>query len=179
MAWDERQSSELLACFGPWAPGNRWQTCLPGPVHLVDFLQLSVKKLVGFNGRLSGLDSISQWSQKGLKRLVSKCPRSRSIFCATPCLLLWPYAGQTESPSPPAWDTPLGKIHQQHLEFPFSYRTHKIPGRKNHAGLTAWWKSIFLCPVLLCCLLLVVTLLFFRELFLPYFSVWFWNKNQS
>jgi len=133
MAWDERKSSELLACFGPWAPGTKWQTCLPGPVHLMDFLQLSVKKLVGFNGRLSGLDSISQWPQKGLQHLVRKYPRSHGIFCATPYLLLWPYARQMENPSTLAWDTPLGKIHQQHLEFSFSYRTHKIPGHKEES----------------------------------------------
>ena len=106
-----------VLALGPQAPDGK--PALPGPVHLVDFLQLSVKKLVAFNGRLSGLDSISQWPQKGLQHLVRKYPRSHGIFCATPYLLLWPYVRQTENPSTPAWDTPLGKIHQQHLEFSF------------------------------------------------------------
>lgn len=106
--WDERKSSKLLACSGPLAPGAKWQTWLPDPVHLVDFLQLSVEKLVAFNGRLLSLDSVFQWPQKGLKYPVMKCLRSHS-------LLLWPYAGQRENPSTLAWAAPPVKSHQQHL----------------------------------------------------------------
>lgn len=108
VAWDERKSSKLLACSGPLAPGAKWQTWLPDPVHLVDFLQLSVEKLVAFNGRLLSLDSVFQWPQKGLKYPVMKCPRSHS-------LLLWPYGGQRENPSTLAWAAPPVKSHQQHL----------------------------------------------------------------